>query len=63
MSRMKTWNVIYERHNPQLGVYICTRKFEAATAESAVKKANREFREAEKRGAYGWNVAISAFLA
>lgn len=63
MARMKTWNVTYERHNPQLGTYTRTRKVEAMTAKSAVNKLNREFRESERRGAYGWNEVISAELA
>lgn len=63
MARMKTWKVTYKRYNPQLGVHIHTREVEAATAKSAVNKLNKKFAEAEKRGAYGWNVAISAELA
>ena len=60
---MKTWKVTYERYNPQYGVRLCTREVEAATAKSAVNKLNKKFEEAERRGAYGQNVAISAELA
>lgn len=63
MARMKKWKVTYERHNPQLGVHLHTREVEAATAQSAINKMNKRFREAEGRGCYGWNYAISAELA
>lgn len=63
MARMKTWKVTYERHNPQLGVHLHTREVEAATSQSAINKLNKRFREAETRGCYGWNYAISAELA
>lgn len=63
MGRMKTWKVTCERHNPQLGVFTVHRTIEAMTARSAVNKLNRKFEEEERRGAYGWNVAISAELA
>lgn len=57
MARMKKWKVTCERHNPQLGVFTVYREVEAATAKSAVNKVNKRFMEAERRGAYGWNVA------
>ena len=63
MGRMRTWKVTCERHNPQLGTYTIFREVEAMTAKSAVNKLNRQFEQfeqAERRGAYGWNVAISA---
>lgn len=63
MARMKTWKVTYERYNPQLGMHLHTREIEAATARSAINKLNKRFEEAERRGAYGHNVAVSAELA
>ena len=63
MAHMKTWKVTCERHNPQLGTYTIYREVEAMTAKSAVNKVNKAFAEAERRGAYGWNTAISAELA
>lgn len=63
MSHMKLWKVTCERHNPQLGVFTVYRTVEAMTARSAVNKMNKEFEADERRGAYGWNVAVSAELA
>lgn len=62
MARMKEWKVTYERYNPQLGVHEHThyKPILAATAQSAVNKLNKQFEEAERRGAYGHNIAIIA---